>query len=121
MNHIYCFPHIIGLLSQTSSLTEQISPSTMKRVFREIMELRSSSVCHGPSAIFSIDDTPFDGDEDINPRPLYVSGRIRPSSNIYNQREYTIKITFPPSYPFNPPEVRFITPMYHPNISSNGE
>jgi len=31
---------------------------------------------------------------------------------------YEIDIEVPPDYPFKPPKMRFITKVYHPNISS---
>ena len=30
-------------------------------------------------------------------------------------------IEFPPDYPNNPPQMKFLTPMYHPNIADNGD
>lgn len=33
---------------------------------------------------------------------------------------WLVTVDFPPSYPFQPPSVRFITPIYHCNISSSG-
>ncbi|XP_076806751.1 ubiquitin-conjugating enzyme E2 T-like isoform X2 [Clavelina lepadiformis] len=33
---------------------------------------------------------------------------------------FTIDIAIPERYPFEPPKLRFITPIYHPNIDSGG-
>lgn len=30
-------------------------------------------------------------------------------------------MTFPQSYPINPPKLKFITPIFHPNVYENGE
>lgn len=36
----------------------------------------------------------------------------------YAEGEYKIDIEIPDGYPFKPPKARFITPVWHPNISS---
>lgn len=31
-----------------------------------------------------------------------------------------MNVEFPSNYPFQPPEINFVTPIYHPNISDDG-
>jgi ubiquitin-protein ligase len=44
-----------------------------------------------------------------------------PSETIYEGGIFNCKITFPSSYPNNPPEFIFITSIPHPNIYINGK
>ena len=36
-------------------------------------------------------------------------------------RRYELKIEFTPEYPFKPPKIYFVTPIYHCNINRRGE
>lgn len=59
-----------------------------------------------------------------------VAGNLRhyrgwipgPPNSPYKERFFQLDIILPPDYPIDPPIVRFITPLWHPNIdSSTGE
>ena len=82
------------------------------RLCREIEKLRSS-------VKFILDKSPLD-DQSGAPSNIIV-GRILPDSDPFNQAAFQIEIKIPTDYPFSPPEVRIITPMYHPNISKDGK
>ncbi|KAK8802106.1 hypothetical protein WA158_006501 [Blastocystis sp. Blastoise] len=43
-----------------------------------------------------------------------------PEGSPYEDGLFKVSLTLPERYPFEPPKVRFDTPIYHPNIDSNG-
>ncbi|KAG5189178.1 UBC37-like protein, E2 [Tribonema minus] len=43
-----------------------------------------------------------------------------PDDTPYARGIFLLDILVPDSYPFEPPKVRFVTPIYHPNIDSGG-
>eukprot|EP00750_Incisomonas_marina_P027048 INCI6098.2.p2 GENE.INCI6098.2~~INCI6098.2.p2 ORF type:complete len:191 (+),score=14.31 INCI6098.2:287-859(+) len=59
------------------------------------------------------------------PAPVTVTVPValffdRPQDTIWEGGTFHLKIHFPPDYPQKPPEVKFVTKMFHPNIYENG-
>lgn len=43
-----------------------------------------------------------------------------PEGSLYHGGVFNLKVTFPSEYPFKPPNIVFLTKIYHPNINANG-
>jgi ubiquitin-protein ligase len=81
----------------------------------------------GAEVRFRLKESPFTGTEDSdelaadNREEFSVIGQIFPKSEIYRERSYLIEMKLTRMFPTNPPEVRFLTPMYHPNVKKDGK
>ncbi|KAF9491110.1 Ubiquitin-conjugating enzyme E2 15, variant 2 [Pleurotus ostreatus] len=45
---------------------------------------------------------------------------IGPQDTLYEGGFFKARLSFPPEFPLLPPKMRFITPMWHPNIYADG-
>ncbi len=55
----------------------------------------------------------------VNDDLTELSGKIKgPPDTPYEGGTFSVEIKIPDTYPFNPPKVRFVTKIWHPNISS---
>jgi ubiquitin-protein ligase len=76
---------------------------------------------------FRLTESPFPDDDDdaqaaVQKQNEYiVIGQIFPKSNIFNERSYLIEMKLTNTFPIDPPEVRFLTPIYHPNVDKDGK
>ncbi|CAF4180257.1 unnamed protein product [Adineta steineri] len=50
---------------------------------------------------------------------MIIQGRILLQSELYCRASFLIEIALPREYPFKRPEITFLDPIYHPNISTS--
>ncbi|RWS23546.1 ubiquitin-conjugating enzyme E2 D1-like protein [Leptotrombidium deliense] len=81
-----------------------------KRIMKEMDEMRKNPP-PGCSASPIVDS-------DIYIWQATITG---PLESPFEGGVFTLRIVFPKDYPFSPPKVRFVTKMYHPNISKDGQ
>jgi len=76
---------------------------------------------------FRLKESPFDGIEDQDDltagkrEEFFVIGQIFPKSEIYRERSYLIEMKLKRTFPIDPPEVKFLTKIYHPNVRKDGK
>jgi len=61
------------------------------------------------------------GPVDNNNLLLWQATITGPQESPYEGGIFSVSIIFPSDYPFNPPTLRFITKIYHCNISGKGD
>ncbi|PUZ55925.1 hypothetical protein GQ55_5G252500 [Panicum hallii var. hallii] len=60
-------------------------------------------------------------DENVLSSLSSIEARIEgPEETVYAKGVFILKIQIPERYPFQPPNVTFVTPIYHPNIDNGG-
>lgn len=95
-----------------------------QRLKSQINELQSLANNTDTPNIFYLDNMSFDVDDVMDftdPIERIITGRIFPNSDIYKQGAFQIEIKLPSIYPLDPPKIRFITPIYHPNVRTDGK
>ena len=88
----------------------------VKRAWAEMEKLKGSRVK------FLMDQSPFDeDDENATATNFSFIGRILPTAFPWNETALKIEIKLPEKYPVDPPNVRILTPIHHPNVLTDGE
>ncbi|CAD0108418.1 unnamed protein product [Aureobasidium uvarum] len=82
---------------------------SLRRITRELADLQRDPFSTGPVNLAS--------DED--PRH-WVAKLDGPPTTPYENGIFAINIQFPEDYPQKPPRITFITPVFHPNVSAQG-
>jgi ubiquitin-protein ligase len=82
---------------------------TMKRLLHEKQEIEKENSPYFNAA--PVGDNLFEWNG-------YING---PDSSVYRGFKYYITIVLTTSYPFDPPVVKFTTPIFHPNVNEAGE
>ena len=87
-------------------------PSQMRLLNRVKVELERLELDPPPG----VSVWPIDPDH-----PLKLTSRIvGPPATPFEEGEFEVEIDLPLRYPFEPPKLRFVSPIYHPNIDSAG-
>ncbi|XP_013133770.1 PREDICTED: ubiquitin-conjugating enzyme E2-22 kDa [Papilio polytes] len=83
-----------------------IAAKRIKREFKEVM--KSEEVADGTLKL-----------ELVNNSWTELKGQIAgPTETPYEGGKFILEIKVPETYPFNPPKIRFLTRIWHPNVSS---
>lgn len=80
----------------------------MRRLAKELADIRTDTVSQ-------ITAEPVGGDDDIT----HIRGTFPgPPGTPYEGGTFKIDVKIPNEYPFRPPTMKFITRVWHPNVSS---
>lgn len=91
---------------RNQSAMANIAVQRIKREFKEVLKSEETSKNQIKVDLVDENFTELKGEIAGPPDTPYEGGR------------YQLEIKIPETYPFNPPKVRFITKIWHPNISS---
>lgn len=92
--------------------------SARKRIRRELINLKKDQ--HNSNRN---DETlkSFEIDQNVEENLFEWHVKLRaPKGSLYQGAVFNLKVTFPSEYPFKPPQIVFLTRIYHPNINANG-
>lgn len=99
----------LALLAVRSSpfiMASSMAVSRIKREFKEVINSQEIVECSIKIELVKDTWTELKGEIAGPPDTPYAGGK------------FELEIKVPETYPFNPPKVRFITKIWHPNISS---
>lgn len=85
-----------------------MSKAIQNRLKNELSKLVKEPICNSEIAL--------ENEEDIRVWVVVMQG---PSDSPYSEGYFKLRFVFPENYPFKPPEVKFLTTMYHPNIKQD--
>ena len=93
-----------------------------KQTYKSLNALKNMGLSSHAETKFILDQNPF-ADEDNPPSPQddwIIDGRLLLNSPIYKDGAIRIQMIISTSFPFDPPKVFLKTPVFHPNVSREG-
>ena len=85
-----------------------------RRLTKELADIHADTVSH-----ISIKQVEESHPDPQNPILAQLEGSFKgPPGTPYEGGTYRIEIKIPMDYPFLPPKMRFVTKVWHPNVSS---
>lgn len=97
------------------------TPKLNKEVYKHVTQLKLLHKNSKPK--FVVQKTPFDEEDaaaSSTPKDVII-GRIFPDSEPFKEGSFQIELKLPPEFPFSPPAIRFLTPIYHPSVEQDGK
>ena len=85
-----------------------MTKATPKRLENEYKQISKDVVC-GCTVL-------LENDNDLKNWVIIMQG---PETTPYEGGIFKLKFAFPDNYPFKAPDVKFLTPIYHPNIKND--
>jgi hypothetical protein len=95
--------------------------SLEKRAWAELNKLKGLSLDSNSEVKFIIDKTPFNDDGAATSNTNTFIGRILPMASPFNQTALRVEFKLPEKYPAEPPTIRILTPIHHPNVLEDGK
>ena len=87
----------------------EVPPPTLKSLQKEYKELQLESV--EGCVVWIPDEENF---------LVWQVGIFGPPETIFQGAYFKATLTFPPEYPFSPPDMKFVSDIWHPNVYPNG-
>tara|TARA_Y100001980_G_C14493820_1_gene270539 strand:+ start:199 stop:657 length:459 start_codon:yes stop_codon:yes gene_type:complete len=83
--------------------------TTLSRLKKELEDLINNPPCNCSAGLIN-DDNFY----------IWQAKILGPVGSVYEGGIFHLNIEFPQDYPFKTPKIKFVTPIYHCNINSNG-
>ena len=83
-----------------------MASKSSKRLTNEFKSLTTSPVCNSTVS----------QEDSLYKWKVVLPG---PKGSAYEDGSFTLSFVFPDNYPFKCPDVKFVTPMYHPNVKKD--
>lgn len=96
-----------AIKSETMSNTAKPGSSTM-RVSKELKKIKATKLDYFKNLV--VDESNI----------MSWEGLLIPTWEPYKEGAFRVKLEFPKEYPFKAPSLKFMTKIYHPNVSEDG-